>query len=385
MVNQKDNILADIQLEEDSRRQFKVSLDNIQQLAKEMCAMSNSRGGVIYLGVSDEENIVGISKEEQRKYNQWVSSAASEMIKPAIFPETNAVQIEGKRILIINISNGIANPYCDNQGKYWLKSGSDTRNASPQELARMFQASSQMTLDETPTKAKIEELDKAKFLTFFKKQTDQTLTETGLSVGQVLHNMNLMEDDCLTLAGLLLFGKQVQNYKPFCIIRAIAFPGMEISDDQFDDKQDCLGTLEEQYRASSNFLKRNLRRVQDQKSFNSVGIFEIDERAIEEVLVNSLLHRDYSKNAVIRLLVFRDRVEVISPGSLPNHLTVENIKAGNSVMRNPLLTSYGTKMMPYSGIGSGVPRVLKKEPNTIFLNEIEGEQFKVTFRRKNLR
>jgi len=128
--------------------------NNIQQLAKEMCAMSNSRGGVIYLGVSDEENIVGISKEEQRKYNQWVSSAASEMIKPAIFPETNAVQIEGKRILIINISNGIANPYCDNQGKYWLKSGSDTRNASPQELARMFQASSQMTLDETPTKRK---------------------------------------------------------------------------------------------------------------------------------------------------------------------------------------------------------------------------------------
>jgi ATP-dependent DNA helicase RecG len=78
-------------------------------------------------------------------------------------------------------------------------------------------------------------------------------------------------------------------------------------------------------------------------------------------------------------------VEVISPESLPNHLTVKNIKAGNSVMRNPLLTSYGAKMMPYSGIGSGVPRVLKNEPSTIFLNEIEGEQFKVTFRCKNLR
>jgi ATP-dependent DNA helicase RecG len=78
-------------------------------------------------------------------------------------------------------------------------------------------------------------------------------------------------------------------------------------------------------------------------------------------------------------------VEVTSPGSLPNHLTLENIKTGHSVMRNPLLTSHGTKMMPYSGIGSGVPRVLKKEPSTIFLNEIEGEQYKVTFRRKNLR
>ena len=131
------------------------------------------------------------------------------------------------------------------------------------------------------------------------------------------------------------------------------------------------------------FLKNNLSLIQAEPSFNSAPVLEIDERALEEAIVNALLHRDYSKQAVIRLLIFKNRVEIISPGTLPNHLSIENIKNGNSVMRNSLLASYGTKVLPYSGIGSGIPRILKKHPATELINDIDGEQFTIILKRSS--
>lgn len=379
-----EEVLKEIALGEDSSRQFKSRLNNAQQLSKEICAMSNSRGGAVYVGVSDAGTIVGLSAEDLRMYNQWISAEANEMVRPAVYPQTRSVEVDGKIILIITLSDGVSKSYCDNKGVYWTKSGSDTRSASPQELARMFQASSQITLDEIPTKATIHDLDRARFLTFFAKQQGLELKETGLSLTQVLNNMNLAQGDRLTLGGLLLFGVDVQKFRPFCLIRAVTYYGHEISEDDFIDKDDFTETLDEQYKSAMAFLKRNLRKVPSGTSFNSPTKLEIGEQALEESLVNALLHRDYSKNAVVRLLIFSDRVEIVSPGSLPNHLTVENVKNGNSVMRNPLLASFGTKMMPYSGIGSGVPRVYKTHPNTELVNDMEGEQFKVILKRPQL-
>ena len=156
--------------------------------------------------------------------------------------------------------------------------------------------------------------------------------------------------------------------------------GADISDDRFKDKADCLGVLDDQYRGAMNFLKNNLSNIQkDDGSFNQTGSLEISEKALEEAVVNALLHRDYSKNAVTRLLIFKDRVEIISPGSLPNHLTIDNIMNGNSVIRNPTIVSYATKILPYSGIGSGIQRIIKNHPNTKLVNDTDGEQFTITF------
>jgi ATP-dependent DNA helicase RecG len=246
---------------------------------------------------------------------------------------------------------------------------------------RLFQQNAQLGLDEMVTSAEISELDKEKFYTFFERTKGMEVSSTGLKLEQILTNMNLAKEGNLTLGGLLLFGKKVEDIKIFCIIRAISFPENIISDDSFIDKRDCTGTLEEQFRSAMIFLKNNLSKIQNGSSFNSAGVMEIDESALEEAIVNALLHRDYSKNAVIRLFIFKDRVEIISPGSLPNHLTVENIKNGNSIMRNSLLASYGTKILPYSGIGSGIPRIIKNHPMCDFINDNDGEQFTVILKR----
>lgn len=383
-------LLDEISLGEDSSRQFKVKLNDAAQIAIEMCAMSNCNGGLIYIGVADNNEIKGIDLVELRKYNSWIADAASQMVKPAVYPLTQTIKVNDKIILIVEIAKGVSKPYCDHKGIYWIKSGSDKRTASPQELMRLFQESTQIYLDETSAnvgivtivdKKEIWGIDLAKFYNFFEKNFGQEVRSTGLKLEQILTNMNLAKGDYLTLGGLLLFGNNVQGFKPFCLIRAISFAGNEVSDDKYIDKRDCIGTLEEQFRSAMSFLKNNLSHVQTSGSFNSNAILEIDERALEEALVNALIHRDYSKNAVIRLLVFKDRVEIISPGSLPNHLSVENIKNGNSVMRNPIIASFGTKILPYSGIGSGVPRIIKNHPASELYNDKDGEQFKITFKR----
>ena len=125
------------------------------------------------------------------------------------------------------------------------------------------------------------------------------------------------------------------------------------------------------------FFTSNLQHVQAGQNFNSVGKLEVSQIALEEFVQNALVHRDYSKNSPIRIMIFDNRIEIVSPGSLPNSLTIENIKMGNAVVRNNLLVSYCSKLMIYRGFGSGINRALEAQPNIELINDVEGEQFKV--------
>lgn len=124
-----------------------------------------------------------------------------------------------------------------------------------------------------------------------------------------------------------------------------------------------------------NFLESNLRYMQKGQNFNFIGILEISKNALVEILVNALIHRDYFKNAPIRIMIFDNRVEIISPGKLPNSLTVEEVMFGNPVIRNPQMVKFSFHTMPFSGIGTGLIRALKEQPDIEFNNDIDGEQF----------
>jgi predicted HTH transcriptional regulator len=129
------------------------------------------------------------------------------------------------------------------------------------------------------------------------------------------------------------------------------------------------------------YAKSSIKYLQNGQGFNSHGKPEISIIALEEVLQNALVHRDYFKNAPIRLLVFDNRVEIISPGKLSNSLTVEDIKYGNPVIRNNQIALFASKTLPYSGLGSGIRRALDNQPDMELENDVEGEQFIVRFPR----
>ncbi len=129
------------------------------------------------------------------------------------------------------------------------------------------------------------------------------------------------------------------------------------------------------------FVLRNLRKVQGGRNVNSHGQPEVPRVVFEELIVNALVHRDYLVSAPVRMFVFDDRVEIISPGTLPNNLSIEKIRAGNSNLRNPILASFVAKgMLPYRGLGSGVPRAVEAWPNIDLHDDRDGGMFVATVR-----
>ena len=142
-----------------------------------------------------------------------------------------------------------------------------------------------------------------------------------------------------------------------------------------------MGTIPDMFDGGIHFLITNLHQVQKGQNFNTTGVLEISKVALEEILQNALLHRDYYKNSPVRILIFDNRVEIISPGKLPNSLTEEEVKYGNPVIRNNQLVAFGSRLMPYRGLGSGIIRAIREEPDLRLKNDIDGEQFIVTIPR----
>ena len=182
---------------------------------------------------------------------------------------------------------------------------------------------------------------------------------------RLLKNMNLAVDDgMLNLAGVLLFSEQPEWIAPQFVIKAIQYSGTKIHPSDYLDTEDFSGPLPKIFENALAFIMRNLHKLQAGRVVNMPGMPEIPEAVFEELLVNALVHRDYLVSAPIRLFIFDDRIEIISPGHLPNNLTVEKIRAGNSNIRNPILVSYAAKgLLPYHGLGSGIRRAVDFWPD----------------------
>jgi ATP-dependent DNA helicase RecG len=369
---------------EDSKHQFKENIQNSDGLAAEMVAFSNALGGIIFIGVMDDGQIKGLDRQEVSRLNQLISNTASQHVRSPIAVQTENIGMgEGKVVIALNIPEGIDKPYFDRQGVIWLKSGADKRRVnSKEELRRLFQTVDLLHADEVPTAVGIKDLDKVRFQDFLQKayQTELPMNEKDLR--RLLENMNLALDDRLNLAGLLLFGKNPHLIKPVFIIKAAVYPGDRIAVSEYSDSEDFEGTIPSQFEGALSFVMRNLRKVQAGQSVNSLGIPEVPRVVFEELLVNALVHRDYFISAPIRLFIFEDRVEIISPGSLPNNLSVEKIIAGNSNIRNPVLASFVAKgLLPYRGLGTGIRRALEDWPKIQFCDNREGNLFQVTIQR----
>lgn len=379
---------AQVALGEDSRRQFKRDVTNIDSLAAEMAAFSNSEGGVIYLGVADDGELAGLTLADVARLNQLIANAASQHIRSPITVQTENLEVEnGRLVIVLTVSKGIDRPYFDRNGVIWLKSGADKRRInSKEELRRLFQSVDQFHADELPTKAGIDKLDKLRFRDFLRDEYKLDYPDSPQERLTLLQNMNLAADDGqLNLAGVLLFAERPEWIKPQFIVKAIRYPGNAIHVSEYLDSEDFAGPLPQQFAGALAFVMRNLRKVQAGQGVNAPGAPEIPPTVFEELLVNALAHRDYLISAPIRLFVFDNRIEIISPGHLPDNLTVPKILAGNSIIRNPILVSYIAKgLLPYRGLGSGIKRALEDWPQIEFSDDRDGNLFTATVHRKEM-
>ena len=377
-------LLEIIENGEDSFHQLKTKFTSIDKLAVEISAFANSDGGMLLIGVADDGRIIGLERKDIQELNQWVAHATSQMIEPPIFVTTEIVKCENSKIMIIHVPRGLHKPYSFKKTEFWVKNGADKRRATREELLRLMQSSHRLYADEMPTDFPLEEFDEDAFARFYQAYYQDDYHELGIPLTRLLENSKLAKDGYLTLAGMLMFGKAVELKSPQFGIKATYYE----TEDRFRDKEDIGGTLIEQFKKGVDFVEKNLHRIQPGDDFNDPGMLEIPLPVIKEIIANALVHRDYFISSSIFIHIYADRVEIISPGVLPNTVTVENLAYGIHIERNPILLSYMAKNREfgYTGRGSGIPRVLRicKEHHIAltFENDKAANRFKVSIRRK---
>ena len=333
---------------ETSTVQFKEHFSNQDSIAAEMVAMSNACGGMILFGIKDKTGeITGLRYPEIQQINSILANIATNLLRPVIYIQTETVIIDGHSVLVVRIAEGDNKPYKDLHGVIWTKQGADKRKVMENsEIIRLFQCSGMLYADEQPIPFTSEKDVNGSILDeFIRKEYGREKETFGVPYTELLQNLNILKENRMTLAGLLFFGKNPQQFRPTFMIKAVSFFGNNIAGINYRDSKDITGTLPELFDKGMSFLKANLHRVQAGRGFNSIGQLEISEIALEELLQNALVHRDYTRNAPVRLLIFDNRVEIISPGCLPD------------------------------GFGSGIIRALREEPNLEFVNDSERMQF----------
>jgi len=365
---------------EDSMHQFKENFTNANKLAAEIVAFSNGNGGQILIGVKDNGKISGLNLNDISRLNQLISNVCSQNVRPAVNPITENIATPNGLVMAVTVPQGIGKPYSDQSGIFWTKTGADKRPASSrEEILRMAQSSIVIHADETLIPNTSEKnIDTLYFSSFFTEQYGNAQSDLGIPFKKLLENIYLLKNENLNLAGVLLFARQPQMILPSFIIKAVAFNGMDITETNYLDSRDISGKLEEQFNGALSFLINNTKTFQGEQSVNSIGIPEIPKIVFEELVANAIIHRDYFTNASIRILIFNDRIEIISPGHLPNSLTVENILFGNSNIRNPIIASFAAKILPYRGLGSGILRSIKAYPKIEFKDNRDANLFVVT-------
>lgn len=338
--------------------------------------------------MADDGGLPGLSRADVARINQLIGNAAAQHIRSPITVQTENLELDnGRLVIVLTVPRGIDKPYFDKNGVIWLKSGADKRCVnSKEELHRLFQSVDQFHADELPTKAGIDKLDKLRFRDFLRDVYKQEFPDAAEERLTLLQNMNLATDSgVLNLTGVLLFAERPEWIKPQFIVKAIRYPGNAIHVSEYLDSEDFAGPLPQMFAGAMAFVMRNLRKVQAGQGVNAPGTPEIPPSVFEELLVNALAHRDYLISAPIRLFIFDNRIEIVSPGHLPNNLTVAKIRAGNSIIRNPILVSYIAKgLLPYRGLGSGIKRALEDWPEIDFTDDREGCLFTATVHRKEL-
>jgi len=374
-----------ILLGEDSTRQFKREPSADAKMAGEIVAFANSGGGRIFVGVEKDGSIAGLTGEEAEQVGAGMAKIAWDSVRPPFSILSKSIPTGDGIVVVIEISDGASKPYCDNKGVYWVKNGPDKRRVqSPEELARLFQSGEKLYAESQVVSAStLEDFDHERFERFYEAKYSETppnRSEEGEGYQRTLENLELVDSGRVTVVGLLLFGdrRRLPVLLPEMKIDAIWFKGLERASSDWHDQRTIEGTLSEQYDEGMGFLKRWNARIQGEGSFNQSGHPEIPETVFEELLVNALIHRDYFIKDSIKLFIFDDRIEIRSPGKLPNSLTVSQIRRGVRRSRNALLSSFAPDVLNFRGVGSGIVRALKAWRSISWVNDTEGEEVVAT-------
>jgi ATP-dependent DNA helicase RecG len=369
---------------EDIHTEFKESSAHEDDLSAALVAFANTDGGQLILGVSDERQIKGVGNPD--KLMQRLDQIAYHNCEPPLTIVQETVTAEdGAMVVVVNVPKGDQRPYRTNRGDYFIRTTSGRRRASRQELLRLFQSVESLYYDETLVlRASVQDLDTQGFAYFFERAYGRP-APVEKELENTLKNMRLLGEQSgeihPTLAGLLCFGRAPQRFVYHAQIIAARIPGVSLSAAPSDLKQ-IEGPLLDMFEDTARFLYLHLPIPHVIKGLEPETRPELPETAVRELLVNAIVHRDYTVHGPIRVLIFDDRIEIRTPGALPNGVTIASILLGSAhILRNPNIYSIFNRAGLVTHLGSGVMRakeLIEQTSHTTIQLDVVGNEFVTT-------
>ncbi|MEZ5479379.1 MAG: putative DNA binding domain-containing protein [Thiolinea sp.] len=344
---------------ENSAVEFKSHPVRTETIAREMVAFANGSGGTLLLGVEDDGTISGISGDD---VEEWVMNIARTLVNPALNVTYASVQLEGKTVAVVTIPKGEDKPY-QTGDKYLVRVGSTNRLATQAELMRLFQLSGAFHFDQTPVaRTTLNDLNTAALDSYFAAYDIQFSQEPDAARRQLLINTDILtESGELTVGGLLMFGVNPSRYLPQAAIMFAHFDGLEPAAELID-RQEIIGALPYQVDTAVAVLKNNLRRPSTIIGNQRVDTVALPpDKVLRELVVNACVHRNYAiRGSRIRLFLYQDRIECLSPGRLPNTVTVAKLRSGVSYASNPVLLKFMDNLRYIDRLGRGFPMIFRE-------------------------
>ncbi len=384
MLSSTEELLRKIRLGEDTVLELKsvrlkgskVAEPKRSDLADEIAAIANTSDGVLVLGVSDDREVIGMPLDGLDHVERFVFEICSSSIRPPVLFRSFRLELpdaagELQPILKVEIPRSLF--VHQSPGGYFHRQGSSKQPMPPDVLARLFQQRSQARLirfdEQVVPDTTIDDLEPRLYRRFLKN--------SGEDESLVLRKLRLLQEDDLgveraTVSGILLCSEEPQNWLPGAFIQAVCYLGPQRDSNNQLDAAEISGPLDQQILRAVKFVKHNMRTAAI-KDPARLDLPQYNIQAVFEALVNAVAHRDYSiHGSKIRLVMFSDRLELYSPGALPNTLTVDSLPLRQST-RNELITSLLAKGLfddPTEGTpglrslmekrGEGVPVILEK-------------------------
>lgn len=347
---------------ENSGAEFKRDDIVPEKLAKEMAALLNLEGGHILLGVEKDRTVSGLTRAPERA-EEWVMEVARTHLRPAAIPYWETIDWgEGKIVGIVSLpADAPDKPYKAKRSSAWVtqvRVGTTTRDATDEEEARLYQQSGRLQHGLKPVaRGEFDTLDRRRLRDYFTRvlSGDAPADEDVIQWQLLLCNLELMTASAgrtvATIDGMLLFGTNTKRFVPQSGIRALCYPGTQAdyatrADEDLKGPMVPLcgvdgsiveaGLVEQAW----DFVRRNTAPTAHLDGARRIDRWDYPEPVIREAVVNALVHRDYSiAGADILLAIYADRLEIQSPGRLPNTLTPAAMKAGMRYARNQTLVN----------------------------------------------
>lgn len=315
--------------------EFKESLRETSEIIETVVAFANKNGGKIIIGVADDGRITGVKIGKGTLEN--LANNIINATEPPIYPSITVERIEDKEVIVVDIPSGVNKPYFY-KGKSYVRVGKTNKVLSPGELREMLLKTTERPSwgDRVVIDFHLSELDTDTIKLFVeevKKSKRAPIVETG-DLEELMKKLNLVRDNKIKSAGILLFGINPQKYYPWAIIRAGRFKDeLTIIDEAHID-----GNLFQQISSALKFVMRNIKKTFkiDHKTGKRIDVWEYPLEALREAIVNALVHRDYDIRSPVYIKIYDDRLVITNPGGLIEPLTIEDLeKEHPSVLRNP--------------------------------------------------